>query len=425
MLNRVKEGYFLGKAPIGYKNAQDSNGHGIIVPDETNSFYIKRAFELYSTGQYSYKAVGLTLFKQGFMSKKGEPFPSRKIEWLLKNPVYIGKVTWKNQIFDNGKHTPLVSRDLFYRVQSMFKEMRKSQSIKEELAYSNYIKCRECGYMFTGEVKHGGHKSGKYIYYHCVNYKGFHKTQKNISQKMIDDAIMEVLSSFEICSSDIEKVRQKVEANILALKDYNKQSLKELQAQQKKLHNTISNSLKQKMNGELDMDDNLFNKLQREWQEENDRLTIRISELKASTKDRIKKSDKLVEFAHRMPEMFEKATPQEKRIIIGAITDSIEYANGVLYVKLKPIYEHLRQTKLEMQKNFEQKNIVDRTRETVDTNGNSGFIKNQNPIRVTTLDRTLKSPVNTKKEPHLETQILNGAGGGIVLLGGVKRQFHF
>ena len=78
--NRAENGYKLGKAPIGYINARDEHKHGIIIPDPDKKDYIKRCYELYATGLFSYERVGEELAKYGFVDSKGKPYPKKRIE---------------------------------------------------------------------------------------------------------------------------------------------------------------------------------------------------------------------------------------------------------------------------------------------------------------------------------------------------------
>ena len=59
-------------------------------------------------------------------------------------------------------------------------------------------------------------------------------------------------------------------------------------------------------------------------------------------------------FANRIPELYLKATLDEKRLILTTITDSITYDEDTnkLTVKLNPIFEHLRQIKLQNKQSF-------------------------------------------------------------------------
>lgn len=144
------------KAPIGYINITKKTGEtktNEIVIDEEKAPYIKRAFELYSTGMYSYKTLGDELYKEGFRHPKtGEKYPARKFEHILHNKFYIGRFDWGGKEY-TGTHTPIVSMDLFYSVQDMLKTVDKSKKHDVEFAYTGLIKCSECDYLSVEEVK--------------------------------------------------------------------------------------------------------------------------------------------------------------------------------------------------------------------------------------------------------------------------------
>ena len=164
---------------------------------------------------------------------------------------------------------------------------------------------------------------------------------------VIDKAIKEVLESFDISDKELKLVKKDVYKGVQELQQYEKQSLNSLKKQYEDLTDVISNGIKQKLSGALKIDNDTFNELQHKWQTEKDRLAIKISELSANSNDTMTRMNLLADFANRVPELYLKATPTEKRLIIATITDSIEYYDDVLTVKLKPMFEHLRLIKAE------------------------------------------------------------------------------
>ena len=87
---------------------------------------------------------------------------------LFKNPIYYGDLLFTRKIH-RGIHTPLVTRELWDRVQEVRKNRgaAKPKRKKHSFAFSNLIKCRHCGYVLVAELK-----KRKYTYYHCNDYKG-------------------------------------------------------------------------------------------------------------------------------------------------------------------------------------------------------------------------------------------------------------
>lgn len=62
----------------------------------------------------------------------------------------------------------------------------------------------------------------------------------------------------------------------------------------------------------------------------------------------------LADFANRLPELYLKATVEEKRLMLATIIDKIVFNEdtNTLSVKLKPVFEHLRQIKLQKKQEF-------------------------------------------------------------------------
>ena len=407
MQNRVKQGYFLGKAPLGYKNETDKDKHGIIVPDPEKAGYIKRAFELYATGEYSYKAVSEELYKYGLTDTHGKAYPVRKIEWILKNPIYYGKIKYKEIECEEGKHTPLISKELFYRVQLLFRNNTKTKTKNENFIYSNYIKCAKCGCSLVAEAKTGAHNSGNYVYYHCTNYKKVHERQKNISGKEIDKAIIDVLNSFDITENDINLVKEEIAKSLDELKGYEATSLATLEKRNKELTMIMKGALEKQLTGKIKTEQATFDEMYQKWQLEKEQIAIRMSELKLTEKERNNNLKLLLDFTRKMKEIFVNATSKEKRLIVATITDEIKYYDGILTVKLKPIFEKLRKRKeIELlKKNYRTLKIVETT--TLQK-------ENKNKKNITHLNnyRTLNRLTGIKKEPHIETLFVSGAGDG-------------
>lgn len=356
--HRAESGYKLGKAPIGYINTRDSHKHGIIAPDKNKAHYIHRLFELYATGMFSFERAGRELAKFGFVDSKGKPYPKKRIGDILNNPVYMGKVSYNGEIFD-GVHEPIVSPELFYRVQLMLDEDRKQKGHNEIFTYSNYINCAICDYRMIGYLKHGAHNSGNYVYYHCSNYTKAHKSEKNIRQEVIDEAMQEVIDSFEISEKELKKVKKQVFKTLDDLKLYENKSIDELNKQYKDISDAIILTIKgkdPKSGQNIDLDPQTRREIINSLQAEKAEIGRKIAYLNETSKEAITKMSILLDYANRLPELYLKATPQEKRLILVTITDSITINayTGVLTVKLKPVFEQLRQVKLK-NKAFEAK----------------------------------------------------------------------
>ena len=88
----------------------------------------------------------------------------------LKNPVYIGKIKHKGELFE-GTFPPIVSNEIFEAVQARMSQTsrpRKSKN-KHDFPFTELLKCGECGCSITAQFVKG--HGGLYRYYRCTKKK--------------------------------------------------------------------------------------------------------------------------------------------------------------------------------------------------------------------------------------------------------------
>lgn len=86
----------------------------------------KRAYELYATGNLSLKRVAKQLYDEMVLFiKKDKPIiNTSKLETILKKPFLLRIIEYKGEFYE-GKHEPLISKELFEQVQIAFKKDNK------------------------------------------------------------------------------------------------------------------------------------------------------------------------------------------------------------------------------------------------------------------------------------------------------------
>lgn len=138
----VEEGNYLGtNPPLGY----DIEKKGRIRTLKPNEYaeVVKLIFKRYIEG-YGTGAIATELNSLGYKSATGKDFEKTAILFILKNLVYIGKVTWKKReykksstpgktkdtrtrdksewIIADGKHPAIIDENTFFTVQKMLEE---------------------------------------------------------------------------------------------------------------------------------------------------------------------------------------------------------------------------------------------------------------------------------------------------------------
>ena len=72
-------------------------------------------------------------------SREGKPMSRSAVSRMLRNPLYYGEFDWKGQLY-KGKHEPLISKELFDTVQSLF-NVRKVKDTRDRTHNFIYCKC--------------------------------------------------------------------------------------------------------------------------------------------------------------------------------------------------------------------------------------------------------------------------------------------
>ncbi len=159
---KLRKGIWPGFAPLGYLN--NSKTRAIDVDGERAPI-IRKAFELYATGEYTLKALARILDQAGLRSHKDNILVVACVQRLLKNPFYYGIFRFNGELYE-GSHEPIISKKLFDSAQQvMANRGKKKRKRKHDFAFSGFMKCGKCGCLITAETQKG------YVYYRCTKKK--------------------------------------------------------------------------------------------------------------------------------------------------------------------------------------------------------------------------------------------------------------
>ena len=160
---KLREGIYPNMPPPGYRNDKQTRA---IVIDEARALFIRKMFEAYATGAYTYASLAKTVTGWGFLGVRNKPMAASKVRDILTNPFYIGLFRFSGEIYE-GKHPPLIPRDLFERVQKGLKRNGRGRYVKHSrFPFRGLIVCHECGCAITSDIQ-GGHP-----YYRCGKRRG-------------------------------------------------------------------------------------------------------------------------------------------------------------------------------------------------------------------------------------------------------------
>lgn len=186
---------------------------GKYIPDEESgkANIVREVFTLYSNG-VKQREIALILANKGIRTRYGKKPENRWVDYMLHNHCYIGKIRWcpdgtksvskrhldnENIMIIDGEHEPIISMELWDKVQKMLeaqkkaypKYARKSQSVDYML--KGLVRCSACG----GTLAAGGISGkAKTRCLQCCNYsRGSCRTSHSITVPRIEAAFTEGL----------------------------------------------------------------------------------------------------------------------------------------------------------------------------------------------------------------------------------------
>ena len=202
LARRVQEGWFVGKAPFGYRNVR-VDGRGIVEVDPVSAPKVRRIFELFAYHGCTLDMLVERLAAEGIVYRDSVArFPRSTLHAILRDRAYIGEVEHKGQWF-SGKHEPLVDRETWDRVQVL---LGGQVYRKHELTYgSNLIECGHCGHPITGERKTKKTKNGErdYVYYHCTKYSKEGHPRIRLTEANLDEQVLALFAKLRIEDAEI------------------------------------------------------------------------------------------------------------------------------------------------------------------------------------------------------------------------------
>ena len=309
---KAEQGYYPHKAPIGYKNEILPSKKRIIVPDPNTAPYIKKMFELYATGRQTYASTAKILTEDGFRPH-GHKCTEKIVERVLNNPFYIGAFKYRDKLYSDGRHDPLIEKDVYFIVQKLLTQKYPTKPRKHDFAYNGLIKCSNCGCQLVGEIK-----KGKYIYYHCTNAKKMDASKPSIREDRIEDAFAGFLKQLVMPVEEFERLKTEIKAFINQNCDYIEQKTAEIKRRIDVLNRRLSKLYDEHIDGMID--DNLYFEKRDEWQKELDDLCFVFEKTASSNRNLIEDAETIIELSKDAYSLYLRQSQKEKAELMKLLT---------------------------------------------------------------------------------------------------------
>ncbi len=341
---KADEGHFPCVAPFGYENIRVAKGkRSYIEPKEDEALIVKRIFELYITGLYSYESLAKKLRQEGYKKSAATPIVKSTVEYILNNPVYMGDFIFKGE-YKTGKHKPIISREAYHLAQRIIQGHDKPKYSKHLFLFSGIAKCGICGCAYVGEKKLKKYKNGtqkEYLYYRCTGNKGgdCKKNKKYIQEQTIEDGFLDILNRIKI-ANEYQKIIKDTIAYEMKEADISiEEKIKYLNKRIGTLKTNIKKLIVMRTQDEIDAE--TFREQNAEWQNE---LSICIENLESLQKDNqeiFTISEIVLELAENAAEWYSSQSIDKKRQIIKIVCSNLFIKDKKPHYELHSIFQHM------------------------------------------------------------------------------------
>jgi DNA invertase Pin-like site-specific DNA recombinase len=200
---RVEMGLWPSVAPTGYLNHPDRNMKCQVIVDPLRSHVIKLMFEKAAYNDMSTRKLFHWLKDElKFTTRNGKPLTISNIQVILRNNFYMGLIEYprKSGKWYAGKHEPIISQELFKRVQERLDSF-KSEKTDHEFAFTRLMKCGMCKSGITAQEKHKNIRDGtvrKYIYYGCTRFHDKNCKNTYLREEELVQQLLEIVDRIDI-----------------------------------------------------------------------------------------------------------------------------------------------------------------------------------------------------------------------------------
>lgn len=352
---KLSEGWLPTKPPLGYKTTGEK-GKKIHVINTEVAPYIIKMFKYYASGNYSLSALVDKMYEEGLRTRGGGKLVKSRVDQLLSEPFYYGAMRWNDVYYDKGAHEPLITKELFDKVQSVKTRGNAPHYKRHEFQFRKQITCGECGGTITAEIQKG------IVYYHCTHYKPCGQ-KKYTPEEKLEEQLLGVFEFFSnLTPTEAEKIRLQIKENHATEIEYKENALNTLQERYNRLQKRLDNLYDDRLDDKISVE--FWTKKQAEINAEQKSIQDEIEKIKTDEARYFELYLNILDLARRAKEIYLKRSPEERRILLSHIFSNLMLKDGKLKYDLKKPVAVLAkrvQQKIDAKNTFEpSKSIVNK-----------------------------------------------------------------
>ncbi len=207
---RCEMGLRPGSTLTGYLNERHLDRKCQVIIDPERGPVIRKMYEKVGYEKWSGpKLYHWLRFELNFQTLGKKPLALGNMYRILSNPFYYGVFEYpkKSGNWYQGKHEPLISKELFDAVQL---QMKRDNIVRQghEFAFTKLMTCGKCGSGISAEEKYKPLKDGtvkRYVYYGCGRSKNKTCHAKYLQEDALVEQLISLLDQIDFNTLGIEQ----------------------------------------------------------------------------------------------------------------------------------------------------------------------------------------------------------------------------
>ncbi len=214
---RVELGLWPSVAPTGYMNSRFKDRKGYVELDPERAPVLRKLFEKVAEDGWSAREAYRWLRSTNYKTPRGKQIALSNVQIILRNTFYYGQFEYPRGSGNwyKGIHTPLISKQLFDKVQKRFAiHKHKRRNHLNEFPFVRLMRCGLCGSGISAEVKLKPLKGGdvaKYIYYGCTRSRDTQCKGQYVREEVLMEQLAEIIDTLDV---DLIGMRERLEWEI-------------------------------------------------------------------------------------------------------------------------------------------------------------------------------------------------------------------
>lgn len=332
---KLHDGEWPGKAPIGYLNITKPDGTKDIIPDPERKGYIQRIFELRNEGE-TFRSLAKILKEEGLTanSDRRKPVSRSQIEGILKNPFYYGEMRYKGRIYAH-RYEPIIGKIDFLNAQEVNRRQlqnKNKKDVKRRYAFNGVAKCAVCGCSMSSYMAKG------HTYMKCSGAKG-HCPGTNVSEEEVEGQLNDIFDHLVPDTETCERIYAELAKRRNNSQQYFVNSIEEVRQNIKKITTKESTLYEDRLCGRITVD--VYDKIANDLKDEREQYERQLLNLTANDKSFELDATTLLWVAQHARELYKGLKVEQKTRFLNLLLSNLQIKQKMVLPSLLEPFKSL------------------------------------------------------------------------------------